>query len=134
MPCAPMRIALWTARFMARRNELRTQLRTLDLLDVDADFLAGEMRELVAQLVDFSALLADHHARSARVQRHDDFARLAVDDDVGDRRVAKARLEILSQQLVFSEQRGQLAPGVIARLPILRDAEAEADRMCFLSH
>src|SRR5204863_7997698 len=43
-------------------HELCAELGTLDLLDVDTDFLAGEMRELVAQLVDFSALLADHHA------------------------------------------------------------------------
>src|SRR5262249_46343044 len=51
-----------TLRELARdvvRHELRIELGTLDLFDVDADFLAGEMRELVAQLVDFSALLAD---------------------------------------------------------------------------
>jgi hypothetical protein len=37
-------------------DELRVELRTLDLLDVDPDFLAGQLRELVAQLVDLGAL------------------------------------------------------------------------------
>ena len=110
------------------------ELGTLDLFDVDADFLAREVRELVAQLVDFRALLADHDARTTGVQRDDDLARLAIDDDVGDRRVAEARLEILAQQLVFTEQRRQIAARVVARLPVLRDAESETDRMCLLSH
>src|SRR6478736_6559332 len=63
------------------RHELRIELGTLDLLDVDPDFRAREMRELVAQLVDFSALLADDDARTTGVQRHDDLARLAVYHD-----------------------------------------------------
>src|SRR5215212_8348406 len=59
-----------TLRELARdvvRHELRLELGTLDLFDVDADFLAREMRELVAQLVDFSALLADDDARTSGV-------------------------------------------------------------------
>src|SRR4051812_38889484 len=43
-------------------HKLRVELRPLDLLDVDADFLAREVRELITQLVDFSALLADDDA------------------------------------------------------------------------
>src|SRR5262249_61129533 len=83
------------------RHELGVELGTLDLFDVDADFLAREVRELVAQLVDLSALLADHDAGTAGVQRHDDLARLAIDHDVRDRRMAEARLQVLAQQLVF---------------------------------
>ncbi len=116
------------------RHQLRVELGTLDLFDVDADFLAREVRELVAQLVDFRALLADDDARPAGVQRDDDLPRLALDHDVRDRRVAEARLEILAQQLVLAEQRRQVAARVVARLPILRDAEPESDRMCLLSH
>ncbi len=96
--------------------------------------LPRQVRELVAQLVDLGALLADHDARTTGVQRDDDLPRLALDHDVRDRRVAEARLQILAQQLVFAQQRGQIAAGVVARLPVLRDAEAEADRMCLLSH
>src|SRR5436305_11243087 len=82
-----------TLRQLARdvvRHELCFELGTLDLFDVDTDFLAREMRELVTQLVDFSALLADDDARTTGVQRHDDLTRLAIDDDVGDRRVDEA--------------------------------------------
>src|SRR5205085_6569298 len=95
-------------------DELRLELGALDLLDVDADFLAREMRELIAQLVDFRALLADDDAGTAGVQGDDDLPRLALDDDVGDRGVTEARLEILAQQLVFTKQRRQLATRVVA--------------------
>src|SRR6185369_4784710 len=71
------------------RHELAVELRTLDLLDVDADFLARQMGKLVTQLVDFRALLADHDARTTGVQRDDDLARLALDHDVRDRRMAE---------------------------------------------
>jgi len=36
-------------------HELGVELRTLDLLDVDPDLLARELRQLVAQLVDLGA-------------------------------------------------------------------------------
>src|SRR3954462_1279868 len=115
-------------------DELRVELRTLDLFDVDADLLAREVRELVAQLVDLSALLADHDAGTARVQRDDDLARLALDHDVRDRRVAEPRLQILPQQLIFLEQLRQLAASVVPRPPVLRDAESETDWIDLLSH
>src|SRR5687768_8460060 len=74
------------------RDELGVELGTLDLLDVDADFLAGELRQLVAKLVDLRALLPDHHARPAGVNRHHHLARLALDRDVGDGGVTEPRL------------------------------------------
>src|SRR4051812_8174381 len=126
-----------TLRELARDvvgHELRIELGTLDLFDVDADFLAREVRELVTQLVDFRALLADHDARTTGVQRHDDLPRLALDHDVRDRRVPETRLEIFAKELVLAQQRRQITARVIARVPVLRDAESEADRMCLLSH
>ena len=101
------------------RHQLRVELGTLDLLDVDPDFLAGQVRELVAQLVHLGALLPDDDARTAGVQRHDDLPRLALDHDVRDRRVPEARLQILPQQLVLAQQRRQLAARVVARVPLL---------------
>jgi hypothetical protein len=68
------------------------------------------------------------------VQRDHDLARLAIDHDIGDRRVAEPRLEILAQQLVLAQQRRQLAACVVARLPVSGDAEPEPDRMRLLSH
>jgi len=85
----------------------------VDYLD-PAALRAISSLELVARLVDFGALLSDDHAWTSGVQRHDDLARLPLDDDVGNGRVAEARLEILAQQLVFTKQRRQLASRVVA--------------------
>ena len=68
------------------------------------------------------------------MERHDDLARLALDDDVRDRRVAEARLEVLAQQLVLFEKLRQLATRVVLRAPVLRDAESESDWIDLLSH
>jgi hypothetical protein len=64
------------------RHQLRVELRPLDLLDVDGDLALREVRQLVAQLVDLGALLADHHARPGRVHRDHDLLRLALDLDL----------------------------------------------------
>src|ERR1019366_1113148 len=115
-------------------DELRLDLRALDLLDVDPDFLAAQLLELVLQFLDRGALLADHHARTARVDGHDDLPRLAFDGDVGDRRAREARLQVLPEELIFLEQRRKVPLRVPLRAPLLRDAEAETDRIGFLSH
>src|SRR5574338_371289 len=46
------------------RHELCIQLGTLDFFDIDRDFALRQVRELIAQLVDFGALLADDHTRT----------------------------------------------------------------------
>src|SRR5450432_122617 len=116
------------------RDELRVELGMLDLLDVDADFLARELCKLVAQLVDFRALLSDHDTRTPRVDGHDDLPRLALDREIGDRRVPEARVQILAEQLVFLEQRREVAVGVQLRAMLACDPQPEADRIRFLSH
>src|SRR5690242_19924179 len=131
---AAERDALRQLRGDVVRHQLRVELGTLDLLDVDPDLLVGQVRELVAELVHFGALLPDDDTRTTGVQRHDDLPRLALDHDVRDRRVPEARLEILPQQLVLAQQRRQLTPRVVPRVPLLADAESEADRIGFLSH
>ena len=59
-------------------RELRRGLGPLDLLDVDRGFLAGELGQLVPQLVHLGALLADHHARPPGVDRDGEIAALAL--------------------------------------------------------
>src|SRR6058998_2833312 len=115
-------------------HQLRIELGPLDLLDVDADFLPRELRQLIAQLVHFRAAFADHDARPAGVNRDGHLARLALDVHVGDRGMAEARLEILPDQLVFLEQLREVVAREIARAPLLDDAQPETVRMCFLSH
>ena len=113
------------------RHQLRIELGALDLLDVDADFLAGQLRELVTQLVDFRALLPDDDAGTARVDRHDDLARLPLDRDVRDRRMARgAPSGTCAAARPPRSSAGQLAARrTSVELHCLRDAEAEADRI-----
>src|SRR5574338_1460711 len=115
-------------------NELRVELGTLDLLDVDPDFLPRDLRELVAKLVDLGTLLPDDDPRPAGVDRDHDLARLALDRDVGDRRVSEACLEILPQQLVLTKQRRAIPVRVPPRTPLFRDPETETKRIDFLTH
>src|SRR5687768_9269738 len=115
-------------------DELGRELRPLDLLDVDRRLLAGELRELVAQLVHLRAALPDHHAGPPGMDGDGDLPRPPVDVHLGDRRVAETGLQVLPDQLVLLEQRRHVLRGEPPRLPRLHDAEAEADRMRLLAH
>src|SRR5207302_6164863 len=131
---APERDALRQLVRHRVRDELGVELRPLDLLDVDADFFARELGQLVAQLVHLGAALADNHARAARMPGHRDLARLALDVHVGDGRVAEPGLQVLADQLVFFQELGEVAPGVVPRAPRLDDPEPEPVGMYFLAH
>src|SRR5688572_26325810 len=115
-------------------DQLSVELGSFDLLDVDADLLAAELGQLIAQLVDFGALLPDHDAGPAGVDRHHDLAGLPLDLDVRDGGVAESRLEILAEQLVFLEERREVTVRVPARLVKLRDSQPETNRMRLLTH
>src|SRR3989454_850010 len=67
-------------------DQLRVELGALDLLDVDPDLLARQLRQLVAQLVNLRPALADHDTRPPRVHRHRHLPGLALDVHLGDRR------------------------------------------------
>ena len=90
--------------------------------------------QLVAELIDFRSLLSDDDARTAGVDRDDDLARLPLDPDVGDRRMAEARLQVLAKKLVLAKELREVTVRVPLRSPGLGDAEPEPDRMCFLTH
>src|SRR3989440_12448114 len=109
-------------------------LRPLDLLDIDAHFLAGELGQLVAQLVHLGPALADHHAGTARVHRDRDLPRLALDVNVGDGRMGEPGLQVLPDQVVFLQELGEVVARVIARAPRLDDPEPESIGMRFLAH
>src|SRR3989441_805546 len=131
---APERDALRQLVRHAVPHQLGVELRPLDLLDVDPDFLARELRQLVAQLVHLGAPLADHDAGTARVDRHRHLARLALDVHVGDRRVRQPRPEVLPDQVVFLQELREVAAREVARAPLLHDPEPEPVGMRFLAH
>src|SRR5213075_469624 len=102
IPPAPMRMALCTARFMARRNEMRcaswlAMLSATSWASSSGRLISSTLiptslpqsGELVTELIDFRSLLADDDARTTGVNRDDDLARLPLDADVGDRRVTE---------------------------------------------
>src|SRR5262249_11586158 len=74
-------------------DELRVQFGLTDLDDVDDDVAVGELGDLLAQLLDVGALLADHHARPSRVDGDAALLVRALDDDLGHRGL----LELLHQ-------------------------------------
>src|SRR2546427_7274314 len=75
-------------------------------------YLAGELGQLVAQLVHLRATLADHHAGTARVHRHRDLPRLALDVNVGDGRMGEPGLQVLPDQVVFLQELGEVVTRV----------------------
>src|ERR1700676_3414193 len=85
-------------------HQLRVELRLPDLDDVDHDIGIGELGDLLAQLLDVGALLADHHARPRRLDGHAALLVRPLDDDLGHRRLLEllhhflAVLDVLEQQ------------------------------------
>src|SRR6185436_10047495 len=114
--------------------QLGAGLGPLDFLDVDRGFLPGELGQLVAELVHLGALLADHHPGTPGVHRHGDFAGAPLHVDFGDRGVTQPGQQILPDQLVLLEEGGHVLGREPAGRPRLDDAEAEPDRIGFLTH
>src|SRR6185295_5652055 len=75
-------------------HELRVELGTLDLLDVDVDLAPHLLLEIVAQLVHFRAAAADDDAGTRRVDRDPQLVRGALDVDLRDAGVPQALLEL----------------------------------------
>src|SRR5262249_36531251 len=95
----------------------------------------GELGDLLAQLLDIGALLADHHARPRRL--HGDTALLMrpLDHDLRHRGLLEILHQLLADLHVLVEQLPVLGlAGVPARIPGAVDAEPQADRIDLLTH
>src|SRR5690606_15156144 len=114
------------------------ELGLANLGDVDAHVCDRHLhhpRDLATQLLDVLALLADHDAGTRGVNGDVHFARGALDLNAADGSLG----ELLLQQLAHLEvgvhvRREVLARGIPLRGPLTGDAEAEADRIDFLTH
>src|SRR5690606_24178311 len=115
-------------------HQVGVDLRPLDLLHVHGDLGVREQGELVAELVDLRAALADDHTGPGRVQRDHDLARLALDVHAGERRVRQAATQVLPDRLVLVEEAREVPLRVPARGPVPDDAESEPGRVSLLSH
>src|SRR5664279_6294804 len=89
-------------------DQLRVELRLADFDDVDDHVAVGELGDRLAQLLDVGALLADHHARTRRVDGDAALLVWPLDDDLRHRRLLEllhqlfADLDVLVQQRAVS--------------------------------
>src|SRR5262249_34093506 len=116
-------------------DQLRVELRLADLDDVDHHVGVGELGNLLAQLLDVGALLADHHAGPRRLDCHPALLVRALDHDARHRRLLELRVQLLADLGVLVEELAVLVlAGVPARIPGTVDPEAQADRIDLLTH
>src|SRR5262249_52078687 len=113
----------------------RIDLGLADLDDVDDDVGSGDIGDLLAQLVDVGALLADHHARTRRVDRDAALLVRSLDHDARHRRLLQFLVQIIADLDVLMKQLAVFGlAGEPARIPGPVDAETQADRIDLLTH
>src|SRR5262249_10280880 len=94
----------------------------------------GEALELLLELLDARALLADHDARTRGVDVHLHLVRGALDLDAGDARREVLLLHAVPQLDVLVKPVRVVLLCEPLRVPSADDAEAKAVRMCLLTH
>jgi hypothetical protein len=118
------------------RHELGVELRLLDLLDRDANPVAEALLEVLAQLIDRRAALADHNAGLGGVDGHGQLGiGRALGLDLGDARVAQPRQDHTTHLEILVEHLGVvLGVGEPVRLPRPENAKPERIRVDFMTH
>src|SRR5665213_1620540 len=119
-------------------DQLRIQLRLSDLGDVDAhivDVHGQQLRRRLAQLLDVLALLADHDARTRRLDGDVHPFGGTLDQDAAHGSLEQPLVQELPHtEIRVNEQRELLLVGIPLRRPVARDAEANTDRIDLLTH
>src|SRR5690606_18858451 len=116
-------------------DQLSVGFRLADLDDVQVNFAFGASGDVLAQLLDVSALLADHDTRTGGVDRHAALLVRTLDDDARHAGGRQAFLQPRAQLQVLVEQFGVVgAAGEPAAVPRAVHAEAQTDRIDFLTH
>ncbi len=111
------------------------EFRLPDLDDVEEHFAVGELRQVLAELVDVRALLADQDARPRGVHGHPALLVRTLDDDLGDAGLPPLlHDEVTHLEVLVEELRVLAAACVPARVPGAVDADTKADRIDFLTH
>jgi hypothetical protein len=116
-------------------DELSLDLGLLDLLDVEEDLLARELRELVLDLLDLLTLAADHHARTGGVDLDAHAVGGALDEDARHRGLLELLHQLLADDLVLEEElREILLGGEPAGLPVPANGKTETGGIGLLAH
>src|SRR5829696_1510006 len=117
------------------RDELRVELRALDLIDVDVDVLLRHRVHLAAQRVHLDTRFADHDPGARGVDVDRDPLLVLADQDVGQAGVRKLLEDVLANLDVFDEGACEfLLADHPVRLPVVDDADAQAARVNLLAH
>src|SRR4051794_3341123 len=117
------------------RDELRIELRPLDLVDVDVDVLLRQRMQVAPQGVDLDPGLPDHDPGPRGVDVDRDPLLVLANEDVGQPRVRELVVDVLADPDVLEDvARELLLAGVPVGLPVVDDAHAEPARMNFLAH
>src|SRR5262249_47639039 len=116
-------------------NQGGVKLRLADFDDVDDDVGGRDVGNTLAQLVDVGALLADHDARTRRVDRHAALLVRTLDHDPGDGGLLELLVQDLTNLDVLMQQLAVLGltrepPGI----PGAVDAKTQTDRIDLLTH
>src|SRR5256885_3670704 len=115
-------------------DELRVDLRLAHLDDVEEHLVLGERLQLLLDLLDARAALADDDSRPRGVHVDLHFARRALDLDLADAGLAEFLLHVLAELDVLVQPLGVVLLLVPLGVPGADDAEAEADRIDLLTH
>ena len=113
----------------------RIEFRLADFDDVDHDVGVGDLGDLLLQLVDVGALLADHDARTRRVDRHAALLVRTLDHDARD----GSLLQFLHQHftdadILVEELRILVLAGEPTGIPGPVDAQTQPDWINLLTH
>ena len=104
-------------------------------MNINHHLVAGELLQLVAELVHFRAALTDHQAGTGRVDMDLGLAAGALEVNLGDTGVVQPLLDVVAQFQVLVKEVGiVLVLRVPQRRPILDHAEAEPVWMYLLTH
>src|ERR1700688_649116 len=116
-------------------NQRGVELGLADFDDVDDDVGVGDVGNLLAQLVDVGALLADHDAGTRRVDRHPALLVRTFDHDLGDRRLLQFLVQDLADFDILVQQLGVFVlAGEPTGIPRPVDAETQPDWIDLLTH
>src|SRR5207245_1437975 len=121
-------------------HELRIQIGVLHFNHGDwADLALDEVFNLLAELVDFSALGPDDQTRPRGPQGDAHFLTGALDEDIANGREWRLAVELPIDELAKPKVLAKkfavgLLGGIPARLPVFGDPDAKTQRINFLTH
>ena len=116
-------------------NEPGIKLRHVDLDDVDAHLLVGDLLQLLAQVLHVLALAADNYPGSRRLDGHRELISVPIDVDSRDPRVANRFNAVADLQVLLHKLDVRAALGCVPlAVPVLDDSDAETDGMNLLAH